>query len=153
MNDRLETIAAASKTPAAEETLSLYCSTFVQTYARNPDAHWVPERLTIGSTNLHANLPIEAGLSRLKLLAGRTIDGQLASAAKITTLRDDLKKFRDLERNMESIATGLGNNDEKKRKLDDSLAQLAALKMLIDQHVRESFDAGLLEVSGLLVAE
>jgi hypothetical protein len=119
----------ASKSPADDEKLKQLRAGFEMTYGgANPSAKWVPERLAIGSLTLEQNAPISAGLGRLKSLAGESIRSQLDSAAKITRLRDDLREFRRIEREMEATATGPGETKAKEEKLTALLTQLGTVK-------------------------
>ncbi|MEQ1852054.1 MAG: type VI secretion system protein, partial [Chthoniobacteraceae bacterium] len=122
----------ASKAPADEEKLKQLRAGFTTTYTANPTATWVPERLAIGSSTLVQNAPIQAGLGRLRALAGENVQTQLESAAKIARMRDDLRKFREIETEMDSTASGPGETKQKDEKLTTLLAQLATVKSGFD---------------------
>ncbi len=122
----------ASKAPTDDEKLKQLRAGFESTYGSNPSAKWVPERLAIGALTLEQNAPIQAGLARLRSLAGESIRSQLDSAAKITQMRDDLREFRRIEREMEATATGPGETKAKEEKLTALLAQLGTVKAAFD---------------------
>ncbi len=126
----------ASKAPADDEKLKQLRSGFTTTYTTNPSATWVPVRLALGSVSLAQNAPIEAGLHRLRSLAGESIRSQLESAAKIAQMRDDLRKFRDIEREMEATASGPGETKAKEDKLNSLLTQLGTVKAGFDAKLK-----------------
>ena len=126
----------ASKSPADEEKLKQLRSGFATTYTTNPSAKWVPERLALGSITLEQNAPIRAGLGRLRALAGESIRSQLESAAKIAQMRDDLRLFRDKEREMDATASGPGDTKAKEEKLTALLVQLGTIKAGFDAKLK-----------------
>jgi hypothetical protein len=128
----------ASKVPADEASLKQLRTGFETTYTTNPTATWVPVRLALGSITLEQNAPISAGLGRLKSLAGESIRSQLESASKIAQMRDDLRKFRDKEREMEATASGPGESKVKEEKLLGLLAQLGAIKAEFDAKLKSA---------------
>jgi len=126
----------ASRTPADEEKLKQLRAGFATTYTTNPSATWVPVRLALGSITLEQNAPIQAGLGRLRALAGESIRSQLDSAAKIAQMRDDLRKFREVEREMDATASGPGETKAKEEKLNALLVQLGTIKAGFDAKLK-----------------
>ena len=126
----------ASKVPTDEEKLKQLRAGFETTYTTNPSAKWVPERLALGSITLEQNAPISAGLARLRALAGESIRSQLESAAKIAQMRDDLRLFRDKEREMDATASGPGDTKAKEEKLTALLTQLGTIKDAFDAKLK-----------------
>jgi hypothetical protein len=96
----------------------------------------VPVRLALGSLALEQNAPISAGLARLRALAGESIRSQLESAAKIAQMRNDLRLFRDKEREMDATASGPGDTKAKEEKLNDLLVQLGTIKAGFDARLK-----------------
>ena len=133
----------ASKTPADEEKMKQLNEGFLAVYSGNKDAKWLPERLAAGSASLAQNLPIQAGLGRLRALAGESVQSQMDSAAKIGRMRDDLRKFREIEREMEATASGPGEMKEKEAKLTVLLGQLSLVKSEFDTKLKAATTGGL----------
>ncbi|MEO6787888.1 MAG: type VI secretion protein IcmF/TssM N-terminal domain-containing protein [Chthoniobacteraceae bacterium] len=134
----------ASKVPADAEKLKQLRAGFEATYGANPSAKWEPEHLALGSVTLEQNAPIQAGLGRLRSLAGESIRSQLDSAAKIVQMRDDLRKFRDIEREMDATASGPGETTAKEEKLTALLAQLGTVKTAFDAKLKAARDGNLI---------
>ena len=126
----------ASKVPADDDKLKQLRTGFETTYGTNPTATWIPERLALGSLALEQNAPINAGLARLRALAGETIRSQLDSADKIVLLRNDLRKFREIEKEMDATASGPGDAKVKEDKLNTLLSQLEAVKTGFDAKLK-----------------
>ena len=126
----------ASKVRADDEKVKQFRTGFETTYGANPSATWLPERLALGSLALGQNAPINAGLARMKALAGESIRSQLDSAAKIAQMRDDLRKFRDIEREMDATASGPGDTKVKEDKLAALLSQIDAVKAGFDAKLK-----------------
>ena len=131
----------ASKVPADDDKMKQLRAGFETTYTSNAAAKWLPERLALSSATLAANPPIDAGLARLRTLAGESIRSQLDSAAKIVQMRDDLRKFRDIEREMDATASGPGETKIKEDKLNALLVQLGAVKSEFDGRLKAATSA------------
>ncbi len=132
----------ASKVPADDDKMKQLRAGFDANYGgATPTAKWLPERLAIGSTALNANAPIDAGLARLRTLAGESIRSQLDSAGKIVQMRDDLRKFRDIEKEMDATASGPGETGVKEGKLNALLVQLGTVKTEFDAKFKAATSA------------
>jgi len=136
----------ASKLPAEEEQLAQLRAGFTATYTGNATAKWVPERLALGASSLAQNAPIQAGLGRLRALAGASVQSQFDSAARIKLMRDDLRKFREIEQRMEATATQTGDPKQKEQDLSALLADLDTVKTGFDARLKAAASEGL--VSG-----
>ncbi len=132
----------AKKAPAEDDKMKQLRTSFEANYAgATPTAKWVPERLAIGATALAANAPIDAGLARLRALSGESISSQLESAAKIVQMRDDLRKFREIEKQMEGTASEPGDPKAKEDRLNALLAQLDEVKTGFDAKFKGALTA------------
>ena len=132
----------ASKAPAEDDKLKQLRAGFEANYGgATPTAKWLPERLALGSTALTANAPIDAGLARLRAIAGKSISSQLESAAKIVQMRDDLHKFREIERLMEGTASEPGEIRAKEVRLNELLVELGGVKTDFDAKLKAAISA------------
>ncbi len=127
--------ATATRVPASEESTNQFKAAFEYTYTQNPKGAWVPALLDKGAASLAANKPIDAGLGRLLQLGASSLDKQRSAAADVAKLRDDLRAFRKVEEDMNSISKGLSTMEEKDAKLKEQLGKLAVLKTAIDQRL------------------
>ncbi|MEI6873399.1 MAG: hypothetical protein WCL08_14070, partial [Verrucomicrobiota bacterium] len=133
-----------TKEPAVPEKMKLFSDTFASTYTANPDAQWVPKHLAVSYASLAENPPIAAGLRRFKALAGDTVRGQRESAGKIAHMRDDLHKFREIEKKMQATPSGLGEQKDKEDTLNALLKELTAEKEATDAKLKTAKDENLL---------
>ncbi len=127
--------ATATRVPASEDATNQFKAAFEYTYTHNPKGAWVPALLDKGSASLAANKPIDAGLGRLLQLGASSLEKQRTTAADVAKLRDDLRAFRKVEEDMNSIAKGLSSMEEKDEKLKEQLGKLAVLKTAIEQRL------------------